>query len=127
MNDTTGHLDIPAFDDAALLRLVDEVEDASFVSFFATCYRDMLESRVARIVRALMSADVDEALDATLSLKVASTTVGTRELAGLALVIEGDVRRHDVASARLTAARLSSAAARADQALAAYLSARESA
>lgn len=127
MKDTTGHLDAPAFDDAALLRLVGEVEDASFVSFFATCYRDMLESRVARIVRALLSADVDEALDATLSLKVASTTVGTRELAGLALVIEGDVRRHDVASARLTAARLPSAAARADQALAAYLSARESA
>ncbi len=111
----------PAFDPKRLRRLASEVDDQSFVSVFASRYRQMLSGRISRIHATLLAADVDGALDAILSLKVSSATVGTCELAGLALVIEGDVRRADVLAARAAAADLAAVAARADVALAAYL------
>lgn len=113
---------VPAFDANRLRGLARDIDDQSFVSVFASRYREMLSGRISRIHAALMAADVEGALDAALSLKVSSATVGTCELAGLALVIEGDVRRADVLAARAAAADLVAVAARADEALAAYLS-----
>ncbi|MBB6629826.1 hypothetical protein H5V45_21085 [Nocardioides sp. KIGAM211] len=112
---------VPAFDAAALVRMAIDVNDRAFTSVFATRYRQMLAGRVNRITSALLKADVDAALDATLSLKVSSVTVGTCELADLALDIEDNVRRFDVTAARTVASRLPVAAARADHALAEYL------
>jgi HPt (histidine-containing phosphotransfer) domain-containing protein len=124
MNETmTAAAPTTAFDADVLVRMARDVNDQAFASVFAVRYRQMLDARVSRINRALLAEDVDDALDATLSLKVSSSTVGTRELADLALVIEDNVRRLDVRGARTEAARLPLVAARADQALAAYLSA----
>lgn len=123
MNETEFSPATPAFDVAALLRLGDDVDDPAFTLVFAARYRQMLSGRVDRIRDALLAEDVETALDATLSLKVSSSTVGTYELADLALVIEDNVRRLDVVGARSVAAQLPNAAARADMALADYLSA----
>ena len=115
----TGRPGVPAFDAAALRRLSHDLDDLAFVSVFANRYLEMLPTRV----RALQAADVEAALDAALSLKVSSSTVGTCELADIALAIEGNVRRLDVPAARANAAELPPAAKRADHALVAYLSA----
>lgn len=109
------------FDIAALQRLACEVGDKAFPLTFTHKYRGLLETRLGRIRRALHSSDSATALDAVLSLKVASTIVGTHELAALALVIEADLREHDFTSARARATELDPAALRAAQALDSYL------
>lgn len=121
MPETTLASTPTAFDADVLVRMSSDVGDHGFASVFARRYREMLAGRVSRIHQALGEADVDAALDATLSLRVSSTTVGTHELAQLALVIEGSIRRLDVLDARTVAALLPGVAARADEALAAYL------
>ncbi|MFC4786446.1 hypothetical protein ACT8ZV_18360 [Nocardioides sp. MAHUQ-72] len=114
-------IDVATFDETALRRISLEVDDRAFAWMFASRYRQMLIGRVARITTALQQVDVEAALDAVLSLKVASVTVGTCELADLAHQVEDDVRRQDVTAARLSASRLWPAAVRADRALGAYL------
>ncbi|WP_206051774.1 signal peptidase I [Nocardioides ferulae] len=110
-----------AFDVTALRKLAADLADDDFVASFAGRYQQLLPTRVDRIATALTTADLDAALDASLSLKVASTTVGTTELHDLAEVIELNVRRQDLAAARDLAGSLAAAAARADAALTAYL------
>ncbi|GAB2854528.1 signal peptidase I [Nocardioides pacificus] len=116
-----------ALDDAALTKLAIDVDDEAFVSIFAHRYQEMLPQRLDKITAALAADDLDGALEASLSLKVSSSTVGTRELQGLAEVIELNVRRHDVAAARAAAEGLPQAVARADEALATYISEHRSA
>lgn len=108
-------------DRTALRRLSRAVDDDGFVRKFAARYRELLPGRVARISTSLRGHDVDLVLDAVLSLKVSSATVGAHELAELAGVIEGEVRIFDLPAARTAAASLPPAALRADAALAAYL------
>ena len=108
-------------DRTALRRLSRAVDDDVFVRKFAARYRELLPGRVARISSSLRGHDVDLVLDAVLSLKVSSATVGAQELAELAGVIEGEVRIFDLPPARTAAASLPPAALRADAALAAYL------
>ncbi|NYD42244.1 Hpt domain-containing protein [Nocardioides panaciterrulae] len=112
---------VVTFDEAALRRISDEVDDRHFVWLFARRYRQLLIGRVSRITAALQRQDEDAALDAVLSLKVTSATVGAGELAALAAGLEDDVRRSDLAAARLRAGRLWPAAQRADRALETYL------
>ena len=109
------------FDPQALRKIGNDLKDLAFARALAEKYRRLLPSRVQRITAALDEADFVTAMDATLSLKVASTTVGTRELAELATLIETDVRREDAGAARALASRLPEAADRADAALAEYL------
>lgn len=116
-----------ALDEAALARLAIDVDDEAFVSVFAHRYQEMLPQRLDRITAALAVADLDGALEASLSLKVSSSTVGTRELQGLAEVIELSVRRQDMAAARAVAEELPQAVARADEALATYITEHRSA
>lgn len=116
-----------ALDSAALEQLAEDVEDSAYPATFAARYQELLPRRLDRISTALSSpdhADLDAALEASLSLKVASTTVGARELEELAGVIELSVRRHDVAAARSLADGLPYAGRRADRALATYLAER---
>lgn len=110
-----------ALDRTALRRLSRAVDDDRFVRKFAARYRELLPGRVTRISTSLRGHDVDLVLDAVLSLKVSSATVGAQELAELAGVIEGEVRIFDLPAARTAAASLPPAALRADAALAAYL------
>ena len=116
-------IDDATFDAAALRRMSHEVDDRAFAWLFASRYLQMLVGRVTRITTALQELDTDAALDAVLSLKVSSATVGTRELAELAKQVEVDVRRSDVTAARLSASLLWPAAVRADRALGDYLAA----
>lgn len=111
----------PTLDSTVLRQLADDLDDAEFVAVFAGSYRRMLPGRVLRITTSLEAGDVDCALDATLSLKVACLTVGARQLAELASVIERDVRRHDVVAARAAATHLPAVAGRTDHMLADYL------
>ncbi|WP_244930450.1 hypothetical protein [Nocardioides sp. W7] len=107
--------------EATLRRLADDVEDEIFVDGFASRYQELLPARLDRIQHALEADDLEQAVDATLSLKVASSTVGTRELADLADCIFEDLRADDLAAALASAQVLPTVAERADAALAAYL------
>lgn len=125
--DATGSDPTPEpLDGAALEQLAEDVEDRAYPATFAARYQELLPHRLDRISTALDPdrADLDAALDASLSLKVASTTVGARELEQLAGVIELSVRRQDVAAARSLADGLTYAGRRADRALATYLAER---
>lgn len=113
----------PAFDATVLQRLASDLEDEGFAEVFAGCYRRLLPGRLERITRSLDEGDEECALDATLSLKVSCLVVGACQLAELATAIEGDVRRHDLAAARVVAQQLPAVADRTDHALRAYLEA----
>jgi len=121
MTDDPTTVTQPALDRSALDKLASDMEDESFALAFARRYQQLLERRVNRIESALEDADLDRAMDALLSLKVSSTTAGTRELVVLATDMEADVRTMDLGSARRRADRLRDAATRADVALTAYL------
>lgn len=110
-----------ALDETALVRLGDDIGEPSFVTTFVGLFRDLLDPRLRRLCTALDDDDLDSALDASLSLKASSSTVGAQELAELACTIERDVRRRDVISARRDAGDLVAVAVRADAALASYL------
>ena len=84
------------FDPSTLHRLLDDGSGRTFVLDLAANYRRILPQRVARLVRAVATDDVDETLEAALSLKVSSAMCGAHELAEAARVIEDDVRRGDV-------------------------------
>ena len=107
--------DLATFDEAALRRLSYEVDDRAFTWLFASRYRRMLIGRVARITTALQRLDIEAALDAALSLKVASATVGTCELADLAHEVEARRAPPGRHRRRTAASRLWPAAVRADQ------------
>lgn len=109
------------FDPQALNKLAHDMKDRAFARSFAEKYRGLLDRRVDRITGALAAPDFIEAMDATLSLKVSSTTVGTCELAEIAQQIELDVRRQDAPAARMRASTLPDAARRAHAALDEYL------
>lgn len=106
-----------------LVRLGSDIQDCEFAISFASRYCSMLTTRVQRIVDALKVGDFVAAMDAVLSLKTSSTTVGTHELARLAREVEMGVRARDLAMAREHASRLADAADRAHEALADYLAA----
>lgn len=109
------------FDATAVADLTGDPRDAAFACVFVTRFRGLLPERVRRIDAALSGGDRDEQLDAVLSLKVASATVGAGELCGLAAQIEQHVRRDELVLAAAVSALLPDAAARADDAFAAYL------
>ncbi|MGB0100562.1 MAG: Hpt domain-containing protein [Nocardioides sp.] len=115
----TGALGV--FDAEAVTSLTGHPDDAAFAAVFVGSYRRMLPERVGRIEASLRGDDLDEARDAALSLKAASATVGTGELAGLAERIGEHLRQGDLAAARDDADLLPDAARRADHALAAFL------
>ena len=122
----TGTVDPPAvFEPAAVSSLTGHEDDGAFAFVLLTRYRRLLPERLRRIAAALPGADEDEArnaaMDAVLSLKVASSTVGAHELADLAARLERLLRRGDLSQAVVVETSLAAAAARADHALGAYL------
>ena len=115
-------VDPPAvFDAKAVSCLTGDPRDGAFAVVFVTRYRSLLPERVRRISAALAAAEVGDALDAVRSLKAASITVGTHELAEIAGRLERLLRGGDLARAAVVQAALPRAAHRADRALAAYL------
>lgn len=114
---------VSVFDPQVLTKLAHDMLDPAFARAFAEKYVGLLDHRVDRIADALSALDFIEAMDATLSLKVSSTTVGACELADVAREIEVDLRRQDLPAARTRAAVLPEAAQRAHAALQDYLAA----
>lgn len=109
------------FDPRDLDQLALDIANWPFMVAFAQKYRRLLPHRVERIVSATDAGDLDQAMDATLSLRVASTFVGTHELAEMARYVEGRLRQGDVVGALARVRLLADAAERAELALAAYL------
>ena len=109
------------FDPRDLDRLASDVSHWPFMVSFAEKYRRLLPRRVARILAATEEGDVDAAMDATLSLRVASSIVGALELVEMAQYVEGRLRGGDLVGAYARARLLPDAAQRADLALASYL------
>jgi HPt (histidine-containing phosphotransfer) domain-containing protein len=110
------------FDPTAVASLTGHTDDPAFARVFVARYRTLLPTRLGRIAESLRDRDLDGALDAALSLKVSSSTLGADELAGLGASLEGHLRRLDLRAAGDVARQLPAAAARADAQLAAYLS-----
>lgn len=111
------------FDAAVVSNLTGDPDDAEFARVFVGRFQRMLPERVRRIDAALGEQDLTDAMDAVLSLKSASATVGAGELFVIAGVVEAHLRRRDFEAATAAAADLPAAAGRADEAFAAYLSA----
>ena len=109
------------FDPAAVSSLTGHPDDGAFAVVLVTRFRGLLPERVRRIAAALAADEADDAMDAVLSLKVASSTVGAHELAGIAARLERLLRRGDLGQAVLVETTLAGAVQRADHALGAYL------
>ncbi|HEU5036581.1 MAG TPA: Hpt domain-containing protein [Nocardioides sp.] len=109
------------FDATAVSSLTGHPDDRAFALVLVTRYRALLPERVRRIAVALAERETDDALDAVLSLKVASATVGARELAQIAERIERVLRLGDVNQAVLRGPELAAAVRRAHHALDAFL------
>lgn len=107
-------------DPAPLDKLVCDCGDPAFVGGLVGRFRSLLGERVLAVEERLRERDVDAALDRVLSLKVASATVGARELVGLAGRLQDDLARGDLTEALHHAHQLPPAATRADTALADY-------
>jgi HPt (histidine-containing phosphotransfer) domain-containing protein len=119
---TSETVDPPiVFDADAVRSLTGHPADRELATVLVSRYRGLLPTRVRRIADVLVAGDIVDALDAVLSLKVASATVGARELAEAAGRIENLLRRGDLAGATTAQVALPGAAARADRALVAFL------
>lgn len=109
------------FDASVVTNLTGHAGDTEFALEFVARFRRMLPERLRRIDVALGEEEFVDAMDAALSLKGASGTVGAGELFVLGSLIEGHLKRRDFAAATTVAADLPAAAARADRAFAGFL------
>jgi HPt (histidine-containing phosphotransfer) domain-containing protein len=115
-------IDTPAvFDPSALHSLTGHDRDEELALVLAGRYLRLLPERVRRIAAALHAQDPDEAMDAVLSLKVSSDTLGARELGALGATLERHLRLVDLVAARAASRALVPAAKRLERALTAYL------
>jgi HPt (histidine-containing phosphotransfer) domain-containing protein len=112
---------LAAFDADCVSSLTGDADDLEFAHVFVTRFRRLLPRRLRRIEAALAGQDLEQAMDAVLSLKVSSCTVGAEELCTLGGRIEDHLRRADLAGAVQASEGLAGAADRTDEALAAYL------
>ena len=109
------------FDPGALVSLTGHAGDEEFALVLASRYLRLLPERVRRVHAALHAGDHDEAMDAVLSLKVSSNTLGAHELAIIGATIERHLRRIDLPGAHTAADDLAPAAERLAAEIAAYL------
>ena len=109
------------FDATVVTNLTGHADDLEFAQVFVTRFRRMLPERTSRINQALADHELVDAMDAVLSLKGASGTVGAGELFVLAALMEGHLKRRDFDAATTVASDLPAASERADKAFAAFL------
>lgn len=110
-------------DQSELERLADEARSTEAMCDYVGRYRRLLSRRVRRIVDALAVADLDDAMDAVLSLRASSAMVGARETAELAQRIRVALRAGDLAVARSAASMLPMVTGRLDTLLGEFLAA----
>lgn len=92
--------EVPLVDPEVLRDLADKLESQGIASRFASDYVDMWELRLSRLAAALQRNDFPAAVDAVISLRVASVMVGAARLAGLAQQVEDAVNRGDFTAGR---------------------------
>ncbi|KNH21758.1 histidine kinase [Arthrobacter sp. ZBG10] len=84
----------PLVDQSVLDRLREELEDdGGYSKVFVGHFIEYLPQRISRLRLALTTGDLEGSVDAVLSLKTSSQMVGAERLAGLALDLEGEIRR----------------------------------
>jgi hypothetical protein len=113
---------VSTLDPTSLERLAQDVSSLPFMVSFAERYQGLLPQRVHRVLTAITDGDLDQALDAALSLRVSSAFVGALELVDLARHVETHLRTGDLAAATERAHAISEAAPRTALALTDYLS-----
>lgn len=111
------------FDQRELERLADEARSTDAMCDYVGRYRRLLSRRVRRIVEALAVADLDDAMDAVLSLRASSVMVGACETAELAHQLKVVLRTGDLAGARSAASMLPMVTGRLDTLLGEFLAA----
>ncbi|MDI6912232.1 Hpt domain-containing protein [Nocardioides sp.] len=109
------------FDPAAVAGLTGHPRDDEFALVLVQSYLRLLPLRLGRLLAALEAEDPDPAMDAVLSLKVSSRTLGAHELGALAAVVEQQLRLRDLPGAYAAAAALPPAATRVERVLADHL------
>jgi HPt (histidine-containing phosphotransfer) domain-containing protein len=109
------------FDARAVRSLTGHADDRAFARILVGRFRQLLPLRVRRIAAAVQTSDVEEAMDAVLSLKASSSTIGAIELHELAVRVEGHLKAGNVGAALVAASELPGAAHRAERALTAFL------
>ncbi|WP_134740061.1 Hpt domain-containing protein [Nocardioides sp. 503] len=110
-----------ALDRTCLERLAHDVASHPFMVTFAEKYRLLLPQRIRRVLAALAEGDLEAALDAALSLRVASAYVGALELVEIARHLESHLRTGDLTGAVVRAGTMDAAAHRTELALSTYL------
>lgn len=78
----------PVLDDDALQRLGEQLGDSDALCGFLRRYLALLDQRIARLDRALKSADQSDWMDAVLSLKTSSAMAGALALADQAAELQ---------------------------------------
>ena len=119
--------DVPAsstkvFDQSAVSSLTGHDDDVQFALDFVARFRRLLPARVRRIETAMLGDDYKEAMDAVLSLRTSSCTLGAEELCAVSTRIEEHLRASDLAGARVASQGLAGAEHRADVAFGEFLS-----
>jgi HPt (histidine-containing phosphotransfer) domain-containing protein len=109
------------FNPNAVSSLTGHADDQEFAFVFVARFRRLLPERVRRIEDAMLGDDFREAMDAVLSLRTSSCTLGAEELCAVSTRIEEHLRASDLAGARVAAEQLADAEGRADDALGAFL------
>ena len=110
-----------AFDASAVSSLTGHDDDVQFALDFVARFRRLLPGRVSRIEQAMLGDDYKEAMDAVLSLRTSSCTLGAEELCAVSTRIEECLRAADLSGARVAARGLAEAEHRADEAFASFL------
>ncbi len=113
----------PVFEPGALTGLTGHVRDEEFAPVLVGHFLRLLPQRLRRLLTALEVEDPDAAMDAVLSLKVSSRTLGAHELGALAAGVERHLRLPDLPGAYAAAAALTPAVGRLERALADHLAA----
>ena len=108
-------------DARAVRNLTGHANDRAFARVLVSRYRQLLPLRVRRIGAAVRTRDLGDAMDAVLSLKTASSTLGAGELHEIAVRIEAHLLRDDFGAAVVAASELPAAEYRAERALTAFL------
>ncbi|WP_461164806.1 Hpt domain-containing protein [Arthrobacter sp. R4-81] len=94
-----GVHDLLLVDPAVLKDLEDQLDGRAVALRFVSDYTDMWEQRFRRLAAAVAVQDSPTAMDAVISLKIASAMVGGQRLAWLAESLEKLIRREDYTAA----------------------------
>ena len=112
-------LEAAVFDGAVAEQLADELGEREAVGRITRRYREALPGRVRRLSRACGAMDAEQAMDAVLSLKVTSATVGASAMSGVAGLVEKAVAERDWSAALGALSVVAGLAPGTDEALAA--------